>query len=273
MILDCFLFSHEIDILEGRLEYLYDSVDYFIIVESNLTHSGESKSLKYLENKSRYKKYLEKILYFPFYANRNDYDFTRKPVNDHDFEAGTWKIENAHRNYISEALKFFPDNATVIISDLDEIPHKSCIPMAEAAFTTEWLAFSFNQTYFAYNFNQRLESEWRGSVITKNWYARQKTPQWLRYQRYLMPFFPEGGWHLTYWGTVADIQKKLSSFAHQELNNEKYNNLDYIKQHIAEGKDLFERGQEFIKSDRLDVPEDVRLIFEKYQQDLDRNNV
>jgi hypothetical protein len=88
-----------------------------------------------------------------------------------------------------------------------------------------------------------------------------------------MPFFPEGGWHLTYWGTVADIQKKLSSFAHQELNNEKYNNLDYIKQHISEGKDLFERGQEFIKSDRLDVPEDVRLIFEKYQQDLDRNNV
>ena len=35
MIIDCFLFFQELDILEIRLKYLYDFVDKFIIVEAN----------------------------------------------------------------------------------------------------------------------------------------------------------------------------------------------------------------------------------------------
>ena len=36
-IYDCFNFFNELDILELRLNILYDVVDYFIIVESNKT--------------------------------------------------------------------------------------------------------------------------------------------------------------------------------------------------------------------------------------------
>ena len=66
MIVDSFIFFNEFDILEGRLEYLYDHVDYFVIVESNLTFSGNTKPLYFMNNMSRYKKYLDKVLYFPF---------------------------------------------------------------------------------------------------------------------------------------------------------------------------------------------------------------
>ena len=38
-IYDCFNFFNELDILEMRLNILYDYVDYFVIVESSLTHS------------------------------------------------------------------------------------------------------------------------------------------------------------------------------------------------------------------------------------------
>ena len=50
-IYDCFNFFNELDLLEIRLNTLKDSVDYFVIVESNVTHSGQFKPLYYEENK------------------------------------------------------------------------------------------------------------------------------------------------------------------------------------------------------------------------------
>ena len=40
------------------------------------------------------------------------------------------------------------------------------------------------------------------------------------------------------------IQKKIISFAHQELNHEKFTNLSCIKEHIKKGSDLYFRGGE-----------------------------
>lgn len=42
-IYDCFTFFNELDLLEIRLEELYNYVDYFVIVEANKTHAGEIK--------------------------------------------------------------------------------------------------------------------------------------------------------------------------------------------------------------------------------------
>jgi len=38
-IYDCFSFFNELDLLEIRLQELYDHVDYFVISEANKTHS------------------------------------------------------------------------------------------------------------------------------------------------------------------------------------------------------------------------------------------
>lgn len=37
-IYDCFTFFNEIELLEWRLKLLDEVVDYFVIVESNMTH-------------------------------------------------------------------------------------------------------------------------------------------------------------------------------------------------------------------------------------------
>jgi beta-1,4-mannosyl-glycoprotein beta-1,4-N-acetylglucosaminyltransferase len=41
MLIDCFTFFNELDMLECRLEYLYDKVDQFVLVEADITHSGK----------------------------------------------------------------------------------------------------------------------------------------------------------------------------------------------------------------------------------------
>ena len=40
---DCFLFFNELDLLEIRLNLLYSYVDYFVIVESEITFQGNLK--------------------------------------------------------------------------------------------------------------------------------------------------------------------------------------------------------------------------------------
>ena len=60
---DVFIFYNELDLLEIRLNILYNHVDFFIIVESNRTFTGKNKPLYYKENKDRFIKFHDKILY------------------------------------------------------------------------------------------------------------------------------------------------------------------------------------------------------------------
>jgi hypothetical protein len=43
-VIDCFTFFNGLDLLEIRLKYLYDTLDYFVIVEADQIFSGENKS-------------------------------------------------------------------------------------------------------------------------------------------------------------------------------------------------------------------------------------
>ena len=43
-IFDCFTFFNELELLELRLKMLSPYVDYFVLVESNITFRGDSKT-------------------------------------------------------------------------------------------------------------------------------------------------------------------------------------------------------------------------------------
>lgn len=48
MIYDCFPFFNELDILEIRLNTLFDTVDYFVIIEASLIKKDKKMNAKYL---------------------------------------------------------------------------------------------------------------------------------------------------------------------------------------------------------------------------------
>ena len=75
MIFDAFIFCKEEDLLEGRLEYLYNHVDYFIILEADTKYNGETRELVYPKNLARYRKYQDKIIYVPYSADLTGYNF------------------------------------------------------------------------------------------------------------------------------------------------------------------------------------------------------
>ncbi len=107
---DCFTFYNEFELLELRLESLYDVVDWFVIVEANKTHTNEPKPYNFIERRNDYRKYLPKIRYIQM-----DADVPFKGIGD-------WSIENAQRDYIMRGLVDAQPDDLIFISDLDEIP-------------------------------------------------------------------------------------------------------------------------------------------------------
>jgi beta-1,4-mannosyl-glycoprotein beta-1,4-N-acetylglucosaminyltransferase len=258
------MFFNELDILEGRLEYLYDVVDRFVIVESNITHSGLVKPFNFQNNAERYKKYSDKIIYCPLEISDREYNFDLDPKKLEARTSAQWLVENRQRDYIAEALKNFNPYDIAIISDVDEIPNKQAIKSITKLLNPQCTAISFVQDMFYYNFNQKQVNPWTGTVASTVRFIREKTPQFCRDNRETFFKVTNGGWHLSYWGDVKHIQEKLKSFAHQEVNTAEINNEDYIQRHIDQGQDLFNRDyNQFVQVNINSLNKDIVRIFSK----------
>lgn len=275
MIIDAFTFFNEFDLLEARFEYLYDQVDKFIIVEADHTFSGAPKPLNFLNNQSRYKKYLDKVIYFPYKVDIEKYNFS--PVINKEITCDVmletkpedwapWQVEIDQRNHIAYALKFFPKDSLVFIGDLDEIPKKSAIELAKTIIPSKLSAGVAIQELFYFNFNQRQQNLWPGTVIATNEYVLDLSPQWVRSNRTIFPQLLSAGYHLSYWSTIKNIQYKIESFSHQEFNHEKYTNHQRISNCIREGIHPFDPTIILMPVQPNQIDKEIFEIFSKYSE-------
>src|ERR1043166_412728 len=62
-VFDAVIFSIELDLLEIRLQELWDVVDYFVILESNRTFTGNKKDIVFAKSKDRFSQFDSKIIY------------------------------------------------------------------------------------------------------------------------------------------------------------------------------------------------------------------
>jgi beta-1,4-mannosyl-glycoprotein beta-1,4-N-acetylglucosaminyltransferase len=268
MLIDTFLFHNEYDILEGRLEYLNDVVSFFVISEMDIMFSGKTKELNFPKQISRYRKYLDKIIYLPYSPDTTNLDFSVKPEKM-DFSTAHWIVENGQRNHLMKGLRFFGPDDFVMISDVDEIPIKSAIRACIQNLNSERIALAFEQEMFYYNFKQKQVNNWHGSVITTNQKVFENMPQWFRDKRWSLPKITKGGYHLSYWNTPEMIREKVVNFAHQELNNEEYTNIDNIVSRIKNHEDLFDREENpFMKVESSSIDKEIYEIFKKYEKEI-----
>jgi|SRR6056300_1166709 beta-1,4-mannosyl-glycoprotein beta-1,4-N-acetylglucosaminyltransferase len=213
MIVDCFTFYNEIDVLKKRLTYLSPEVDKFVIVESTVTHRGEPKDLYYKNNKELFKEWEHKIIHIV--------------VEDNPDSHNPWIRENYQRNCITRGLDDIPDDAFVLISDVDEIPNREYLYIPQNV-----KAASYHMVGFQYNFNFMNEVEpWFGTVITRKYILKHFQPQQLRELRWSVPKYKDAGWHLSSFGDEHFVANKIRHYAHchdecnVDVNVEKYKKL------------------------------------------------
>ena len=242
-IVDSFIFFNELDLLEYRLELLYDKVDHFILVESNKTHSGEDKPLYFTIHKKRFQKYLDKIVHiivtdFPRDLTQNEID---KLVDIPEIRNMNWVREHHQRRAISRGLdKLDLDYEDVIfVSDVDEVPDIDKIddviqllPFGPVVCVQRW---------FIWNTKWVKDMDWVGSTAFQysHYIENKDIFQHLRNIRWDSPSTKFStaicGWHFSWFGTLEFIKSKLNSFAHTELVSDYFTYDKNIYRLIKEG--------------------------------------
>ena len=264
-IYDCFSYWDEDLLLDLRLNILNDYVDYFVIVEGNKTWQNNSKPLQF--DIKKFEKFKDKIIYIP--------------VEDLPEGDNPYLRENHQRNSIFRGLKDSKDEDWILISDLDEIPNPKKLNNFKSSM--KYAVFKQKHYYYKFNLQSKTHPFWYGSRICLKKFL--KSPQWLRELKFKKrPFWridkirlnniiEDGGWHFCNLKTPEQLLKKYQNlcetndpYSFKEKIDEKFLEINSIKNLISQNKDLIGRGQIYTKV-KIDssYPEFLRKNLDLYK--------
>lgn len=258
-------FFNELDLLELRLETMSPYVDYFVVSESTMTHSGKPKPLYYWKNRERYRKFHDKIIHQIVDNSPASLEELKNMKPRGDFHArvitnvlrSDWFDHNIN-SYLRDTyekecllvpLRFCEKDDIILFGDLDEIVRPEALEKVLKKFH-DMTVYNFrNDMFYYYLNNQKVNEPWVGTLaisFRKFYYDDVYSFCGLRTYRE-GAFIDNGGWHFTYMGGADKIKQKIESWGEQSLNQE------FIKQSIdyniinfrTTGKDLFFRPAEF----------------------------
>ena len=264
MLIDAFTYFNEKELVELRLKYLDSIVDYFVVIESNITFTGKKKEWNFPDIlKNNLKEFSNKIQYHQLNIEpdkiKNEESWIIDNIKGDDF----WRIENFQRNYIKTVCKKFSDNDILIISDLDEIPSTKKLNFILNSDFEKIAPIALEQHLFHLDCNYlRLES-WRGSIITTMKACNEFSPQKFRRLRNRISHFTDGGWSFSSFGGYDRVKEKIESYAHSEHNNDKFKNPEHIAHCQRTGADLFHRKVQSRKVERNFFPKDLLILMEQ----------
>ena len=250
MIIDCFPFYNEFDLLDVRLNELRDVVDVFVLSEATRTFRNKPKPLYFDQAKDRYKEFdIEHIII-------DSYDGI-----DPDKHKTMMDLGQKHKalNIMMERVGPQKDDM-LIISDCDEIPRAEVV--RQVAQDSTWEAIMPMMPLYYYYFNHVCTSmKWRGG----KWY--RYNGRRLKHRRYKNADrrVKNAGWHFSYFDDAEGIRQKIGSISHIEFDCPPYNTIEHIEGKLRDGGDLFDRGRY-----RFEITEDMSGLPQYVQDNMDR---
>lgn len=241
MIIDACMYHDEPDLLRLRMETLREVVDLHVVIEGAETHAGTRRNPGLLREPSLQGAY-DRMAYAvaPLLPPGTD----------------PWVREGAHRDHLLRVLDQLevPDDATILISDVDEIPDPADVRGGAVG--------AYSQLLAAYDARNVRTTPWRGTVQADAGTVRRVGPTALRAQREALEALG-GGWHYTHMGSLARLQTKIRSYAHQEYNRPEI--LAALPGRRAGGQDPFGRpDQIYTWRDDAPLPAPLRAHPEAY---------
>lgn len=236
-IIDTFIFNDELELLDIRLELLYNIIDLFIIVEGNETFKGNIKPLFYTENKHKFNDYNDKIVVIENIST----EYNNIVKTD-----GMFNREDYSRNIIKKQLQNLnlDENDIILHSDIDEIPNPKFLTLLRNN-TYNFRFLSIKQQLYYYNFETiDRKTVWYGTFVIYYKYLENNISHY-RNIRYQYPWninikLDEPnvyGWHFSYFGDFNMIQNKLLSFSEKTtLSNNVINKKDNLYKYIKSRK-------------------------------------
>lgn len=260
-IYDCFPFFNEMEILDLRFRHHYNLVDFFVIVESTKTFTGNDKPLYFQENKERYAPFLDKVIHIVVDDSPETDDF--------------WIREHYQKDQIRRAFKSVEPNDLIIIADADELLRGEAISQAlEYDGVTE-----FDMPMYQYYMNLcAVPSGWGAPYAIKG-HMLESFPN-LSLTRFSRNFKPDmeregkwqllenSGWHFTHLGGIERLKYKYLSYSHKDDSwPSLMSGEGSFEKHIAVGGvvgNFFQRAR-FVPIDKT-FPDEIRFNQKYYQE-------
>ena len=264
MLIDAFLYFNEKELVELRIKYLKDIVDFFVVVEANITHQGKKKNWNFSEVlKNNLKEFSNKIQYHQLDINSEEIKNEESWIIDDIKGDDAWRIENFQRNYIKTACKEFSNEDILIISDVDELPSRKRLDFIKSSDFSKIAPMALEQYLFHIDCNFLKWEQWLGSIVTTMQLCNSYSPNRHRRDRNVISHFNEGGWSFSSFGGPSRIKEKFESIAHKEFNKEKFTNKKHILDCQKTGADLFHRNVQSRRIDRNFFPKDLLNLMEE----------
>jgi len=262
MIIDCFPFFNELDLLELRLNELKDVVDLFVLSEATMTFTNKPKPLVFDENKDLFYKYpIEHVI-------MDKYDGIK--VNE------PWPMGYAQKQFgLDAALKICDKNGggLILLNDADEISRADKV---KEVIDEGWTRVTAEMVLHYHYLNCKSQRPWRHAT----WFKPKGTSyvhKNVRGGRYKdsQKIIESAGWHFSYLGSAQDVLYKIDSFEHQEKNIPPYNTVEHIMQRRESGRDIYDRRRiKFEFTDDLEyLPKYVLENMKKYSKYIRQENV
>lgn len=238
-IFDCFPFWREFIALEIRLAELYEVVDFFVVIESAYTHTGEPKEFYLKNNLHRFNKYSDKIIL----VSDSKFNHKHNPIQRGNFQRSL--IDRQLKN-----LNLEPSDI-VIISDSDEIPKREVIQNIKKSPSNSIIEVSTYSSYLNLYLHEwprvrilqfrdyrSAQKEFRETFINSAidqrrfkfypfmrinpWFSASRLDRvlgvWVGFNPKKLPVIKKGGWHFTKIYDLETLMEKIRYSGHTELN-------------------------------------------------------
>lgn len=255
MIYDCIPFFNELDILKLRMKIMSPYVDKFVLEESTVTFSGESKAMIFAEHRDMFAEFADKIVYVAV---------DNSPMSG----VTTHERDKFQKNQLIRGMADCKPDDIVIFSDVDEIPNPKVLTEIINNFDSTKIYHLAQRMFYCFlNMEEisgnllSITGEFKG-VEKKQWLGTKicsfgnLPKEGIVFLREVSPDDPrsvrvaDGGWHFGYMGGDGerDVAKrigvKVQAAAHQEYNKSRY--LDEAVDRLLCGEDIFDRDARFV---------------------------
>lgn len=271
MLVDCFPFSNEFELLKLRISMLSPYVDKFVIQELGETHSGQRKVRRLNIDSPEF----------------NNFDKSKIVILSEDrFPAGLepferdWYQRDLAESWLSRNMR---ETDLLLYGDVDEIPDPTALSkILKSKESSHIHFFAMKMSYGFINYTvrpgkllsnlgefesiKRRDRMWIGSVLWPWKQASGRRPSELRTGSKISLDsgfrVSDGGWHFSYvdgnrGDAISRVLEKLEGSAHQEFNTERVKRL--VEHRFRSGKDpLGRRFVRFRETPLTDYPQDVR---------------
>ena len=237
-----FFFLNELLILKLRLEEIGHLVDKIVIIEATTTYRNGSRPIVIQSARNLFGKHWHKVVHvvvddMPAYSD------------------DPWRREYHQRAALMRGLAGASPDDLVLFSDLDEIPRAAVLDALRWCDDKMPPIMAMQSRVFMHDVARMKNRWWHAPVVFPVGLMDDAlSPKMIRILGHhrRLPWWTNGAWHFTFFGSTSSVKHKLSSFS--DGVDDKYKHENSINYRVSNGVHLMDHDKE-IDIERLLHPD------------------